>query len=114
MRKFKILLGVAAFIGALYVARVPVYEYSTARNVDFTVQRVERVTNADGNGAKYLVWSQEGDTYQNIDSFWWLKYNSSDVQGQLVPGKKITAKISGLRFGFFSWYPNIIEVEKAE
>lgn len=94
---------------ALWFAREPILAYSLSREVDFTVTRAERVNY--GDISKYLVWSSDQGVFQNTDTVWFWKWNSSDVQGKMLPGAKIHAKVTGLRFGFFSWYPNIITAE---
>lgn len=108
--KLYIVSAVAAVF--LWIGFVPIKQYALQDEVTFTVSKTERVNYS--NNSKYLVWSKEGDVYENIDTVWFLKWNSSDVQGQLLPETKVKAHITGLRFGFFSWYPNIISVEKID
>lgn len=102
------------FIGAvllvsLYFLRIPILEYSLQRDVTFTVTKAERITDANGGAARYLVFTDQG-VYQNVDDWWFLKWNSSDVQGVMNAGTKVTVKITGMRLGIFSWYPNIIKI----
>lgn len=97
-------------LGVLFVwfARVPITHYALQHDVEFTVTRSERVVDASGGTSRYLVWTDKG-VYQNIDDMWFLKWNSSDVQGLMVPNAHIKAKITGLRMSIFSWYPNIVK-----
>lgn len=75
---------------------------------EFTVKRTERVTY--GDKSKYLVWSQEGEVFENTDTFMFMKFNSSDVYGDLENGKKVCARVAGWRNHFLSWYRNIIKL----
>ena len=106
MKKYFIIAGLLV---AAYFLRVPILEYSLQRDVTFNVTRAERVTDAAGGTARYLIFTDQG-VYQNVDDWLFLKWNSSDVQGKMNPGAKVTAKITGMRLGIFSWYPNIIKV----
>jgi hypothetical protein len=106
MKKYFIIVAALIFV---WFAKEPILAYSLSREVSFTVSKTERVTTQVSS--KYIVWSKEGDVYENVDSVWFLKFNSSDVQGKLLPDTQVTAKVTGLRFGFFSWYPNIISVK---
>ena len=109
--RWKLWAGVLVVGAALWFGKTPILGYWTSRDVEFTVQRTERVVDADGSGARYLVWTTDGNTFQNVDNMWFWKWNSSDVQGRLVAGAKVKAHVTGVRFGFFSWYPNIISAE---
>ena len=69
------------------------------------------------NDSKYLVFCQDikdkNKTYvfENTDSLFNLKFNSSDVQAKLVKDGEFRIKVNGVRFAMFSWYQNIISVE---
>ena len=88
-------------------------EYLTVEAVDFTVQSKERISTGSGGNMKhkYLVYT-EGETFENTDTLWHLKYNSSDLHGTLKDGERYSAKVNGWRVGFLSMYRNIIEVRK--
>lgn len=76
-----------------------------------TVAKTERVTNLDTGTSKYLVMTDKG-TFENTDSWLELKANSSDIYGKLVPGKKVTITVYGIRFSPMSMYKNIVSLEK--
>ncbi len=86
--------------------------HGTKDTVDFKVVRLERVTSGSGDGAssKYLVFT-DGETFENTDSLWHGKFNSSDVYGHLQVGKHYRANVYGWRIPFMSSYRNIIDVE---
>jgi len=111
MKKY---LAIAAAIALIYIAKTPIFYYSTIDNKIITVKQADRIVTTDMTSSKYLVWDQEGNTYENTDTVWFLKWNSSDVQGQMLQGKKVNIKTSGIRFTWLSWYPNIITAFPAE
>lgn len=85
------------------------FHYGTKDYVDAVVTKVERVSTGRGEGTvhKYLVFT-EGETFQNTDSVWYWKFNSSDMHGHFSTGKyRLT--VYGWRVPFLSWYRNIIE-----
>lgn len=92
-------------------------EYATVeRGVQFTVNSLERVVTQDSS--KYMVFAERdnGDVevFQNTDSVPMFKWNSSDIQAKLKPGKKYTATVTGWRIQFLSMYRNIVSVEEVK
>lgn len=89
------------------------FPYWTEDSVTFTVTDKERVVKSSGESisSKYLVFT-ETEVFQNTDCFFRFKFNSSDVQGALIPGKSYAAKVYGWRVPFFSWYRNILSVSR--
>lgn len=87
--------------------------FFTKEAYNMTVVMKERVNKSESS--YYLVHFEDpnGKTYvyKNVDSMVWGKWNSSDVQGALKVDSMYTLKISGIRSGPFSWYPNIVEYE---
>lgn len=87
----------------------PVIAYTTRAEVDFTVKDKERICSGGESGTcKYLVYTDNG-VYQNTDSLWYFKFNSSDIYGALDAGTTYRASVYGFRVPFLSWYKNIIE-----
>ena len=82
--------------------------YGTQRSVEFTVNHKERT---GGNDGKYLVFTDEEGVFENTDTIFYLKFNSSDVYNQLEEGGEYRCDVYGWRFGLFSWYPNIKDCE---
>lgn len=111
MKKY---LAIVLAIGVIYIAKTPIFYYSTMDTKVITVKQADRIVANDMSTSKYLVWDQEGNTYENTDTVWFLKWNSSDVQGQMLAGKKVKVKTTGIRFSWLSWYPNIITAAPAE
>lgn len=107
----------ASTLGAL-VLLVPLvgcsalYNFGTRDTViDAVVTDKERIVSGSGDtmSSTYLVFT-EGEVFENTDSFWALKFNSSDVQGQIGVGETCDFDVYGWRVPFFSWYRNILEV----
>lgn len=81
-----------------------------------TVTDKERVNN--GDSSKYLVYADTEDgeslVFENTDSLFHGKFNSSNVQGKLKEGKTYELTVCGYRIPFLSSYQNIINVEEVE
>ena len=52
-----------------------------------------------------------GETFKNIDSWWWLKFNSADFQREIKYNKTYHFTVIGWRNGFFSSFRNIVKYE---
>ena len=85
--------------------------YSTQDNVVFTVEKAERVTDADGKRSRYLIFTKD-ETFENTDRLVIWKFNSSDLYGSIKPSTSYQAKVVGLRVPFLSWYRNIVSVKE--
>lgn len=80
--------------------------------VDITVMSKERIVK--GDSSKYLVWADNGEVYANEDSFFFWKWNSSDLYGKLEKGKRYRITKCGWRVRFLSMYENMIDVQQIE
>lgn len=98
-----------ALIGGIAIS--PWVAYATKGTVSFTVNDKAVVVSGDGNStdSKYLVYTTAG-VFEDEDSLWYWKFNSSDVYNQLEKGQTYTATVYGFRVPFMSWYRNIISV----
>jgi len=97
---YGILAGVFFFL-AVYSAS----GYLLKKDIVITPTKTERVQD------RYLIFSDKG-VYKNVDDFRFLKFNSSDVYGQLSNriGKATEVTVTGFRVPFLSWYENIVRV----
>lgn len=86
------------------------YPYWTAKTRTIDITDKARITSgSNGNtSGKYLIYSKEG-TFEDTDSMMRLKFNSSDVYGQIQVGKRYRCLTYGWRLPFFSNYPNIVK-----
>lgn len=91
------------------IAISPIIAYTTATEVQFTVTEKERVVTK--NTSKYIIFTEK-EVFENTDSVWYLKFNSSDIYGKLNKGETYKAKVYGFRVPFLSWYRNIVSITK--
>ena len=110
-----ILLAVIIAIGAIGITAASVL------NVNEYVVLVtdkERVVSNGGSESKYLVYCEEEDgtvhVFENTDTIWRGKWNSSDIQAKLKSGCFYKVEVIGYRIPYLSCYQNIISVEKVE
>lgn len=80
----------------------------------------ERIVSGGGENtdSKYLIFADdingESKVFENTDTLFRLKWNSSNFQGQLKVGHKYKITVVGFRLSFMSIYENIIKVEEVE
>lgn len=98
-----------AILAAISVA----YQYGTVEYHTAVVDSKKRVTTGQGDALthKYIVFT-DSRTFENTDSLFHLKWNSSDLQGKLKVGQEYRFKTYGWRFPLFSMYENIVSVEE--
>lgn len=101
----KVQIIICLFLFFLALAIQPCVKYGTAETITITVNNTERIEQS-----KYLVFTDD-ETFQNVDTIWYFKWNSSDVQGKLKPNQTYKVKVYGWRIPFFSSYRNIVHVE---
>lgn len=81
-----------------------------------TITDKERI-NKNGS-SRYLVYadSEDGESlvFENTDSLFHGKFNSSNVQGKLKEGKTYELTVVGFRIPILSSYQNIVNVEEVE
>lgn len=54
------------------------------------------------------------EVFQNTDSNFFWKFNSSDVQAELEVGERYVVEVSGYRRPFISEYRNIVKIVRKE
>jgi hypothetical protein len=103
---------VACFIvGILIFVAIPaVVNYTTNQEITGKVLKTERVIDGVGKSSKYIVFC-ENETFECVDTIWYLKFNSSDIYGGIKEGKTYKFTVVGFRIPLFSWYRNIITAE---
>jgi hypothetical protein len=84
---------------------------STRQTETFTVNKSERVQY--DKSSKYLIFTDTG-VYENTDSLFNLKFNSSDLYNQIKAGKTYTCQTWGWRVEIFSSYRNILSCTEVE
>ncbi len=112
MRLFNTIF-VFIIITMIIMMKFKITTYTHTSVITATVSDKERITQSDGeNGISsfYLVYTDKG-TFKLEDDIFRGNWESSDVYGSLKTDSTYTFTTSGYRFGFFSMYPNIINVE---
>lgn len=84
----------------------------TQQEVIADVTGKERIveTTGDTTESKYLIFTNM-ETFENTDSLWALKFNSSDLYGRLQEGQRCKFTVAGFRVSWASMYRNIINAE---
>ena len=112
MKKYIILGVIGVILLGLCFTSAP-YQILTSRTIDKVLVKEKQVTTESDKEtgevkSTYLVFTDQG-VFRNDDSFWHLKYNSSDVYGMLDNGKRYNLKVYGWRIPILTMYPNIVK-----
>jgi len=85
----------------------------TKDTVTATVTKTARIVEKSGDSvdSKYLIYT-DVETFEDVDSWIYFKFNSSDVYGALKEGTTYKFTVYGWRVPFMSWYRNIVRFEK--
>ena len=97
-------------LAILSVTTTPYWTHG-AKDVTVTGVTTKRVIDHGQPKDIYLVFTDD-QTYKNVDSPAYLKFNSSDLQGKLIQGGRFHIEYYGLRIPITSQYKNIIKAEK--
>lgn len=83
--------------------------YATREDVTFRVtdKQIKREDNKD----VYMVFTDHG-VYQDKDTVWYFKWNSSDLFAKLHEGESYTCTTVGMRIPLFSKYRNLIDCKE--
>ncbi|MFH1420913.1 MAG: DUF1523 family protein [Candidatus Aenigmatarchaeota archaeon] len=108
------LLGVVAVATALIGSCVGPH----FRRPEYVAEVTEKVVKRYGNSDKYLLFTRLNDgstrVLENTDSLFEWKFDSSDIQAGIEPGKTYQFKTYGFRAPFLSWYENILSAEEVK
>ncbi len=96
-------------IVAILILGYPVSYYLSSEEIEITVTKTERIN--QGEDSKYLVYT-ENETFENTDSWLYLKFDSSDLYGHMKANETYKVKVAGWRWKFFSSYRNIVSLEE--
>jgi hypothetical protein len=98
---------ISGLISGGLVASAALTSFAEDKVVTCTVISKDR---GGGDDGAYRVYTEECGVLANGDNPFWNKYNSADIWSQIPDEGPVTIHIVGIRNGFFSWFPNIIEV----
>lgn len=111
MGLYKVEVGFIVGMFVLLVSVGAAVHYGTQATVTATVTDKERIVERDSDGgiqSKYLVFTDK-ETFENTDSLWALKFNSSDLYGKLQEGQTCEFDVVGFRVSWMSMYRNILD-----
>jgi Protein of unknown function (DUF1523) len=117
MKKFlriRYILPLIIVIGLMFT-NAP-YQWLTQRSVENVLIKDKQIsTESEKKDGKvtstYLIYTDHG-VYRNDDAGWHVKFNSSDVYGNLDVGKHYRLKVYGWRIPIFTMYPNIVTAKE--
>ncbi|WP_126423646.1 DUF1523 family protein [Asticcacaulis excentricus] len=110
MKKTLRIAGIAlTVIGLMFVGWVTTPYWSHGEAV---VEVTGTTTKREGGRDVYLVFTTSG-TFRNTDSLHYLKFDSSDLQGQLNRPGRYRINYYGFRVPVLSLYRNITRAEPA-
>lgn len=113
-----LLIGIPALILiALMFTNAP-YQWLTQRSIDNVLVKDKQITTESASKdskvkSTYLIFTDHG-VFRNDDAGWFVKYNSSDVYGNLDVGKHYRFKVYGWRIPILSMYPNLVKAEEVK
>lgn len=105
---------------AIAIIIFPFWNFSNDHKYTVTITGKERVTRQtnDGIESKYLVYCEDENgknyVFENTDTVFRGKFNSSDVYGALKEDKTYELTVIGFRVPIFSWYENVIDYKEVE
>lgn len=106
----------AIVLVVIAVIAVPAMNFTNDHKYTVTITDKERVTARVYKGqtySKYLIYGEDenGKTYvfEDTDTLFRGKFNSSDVYGALKEGKTYELTVIGFRIHILNWYENIID-----
>ena len=106
--------GVVLILAFVFVIGPCVYRGSE-QTITITVDEKDRVAGQSrDDGAKYLVWSTQGECFEVSDTLSYMNCTASDRYGRLKPGKTYRCKVAGWRFGCASMYRNIVDAREVQ
>ena len=111
------------FLGLLIITIIfapisALYAYLTKKAITFVVKEKGTLTHGsvnNGNGNTYtdfMVYTRDNRAFKNVNSLWYWKWRSTELQSKIQKGKKYRATIYGWRIGAFNVYPNIVNVKE--
>jgi hypothetical protein len=90
----------------------PLDRWFHVSTIEITINKSE--LDNSGDNSRYLVFAENGLEYEVTDSLVWRDFKSSNRYNQLNAGLTCRVTTSGARYGWFSRYPNIVEVLNCE
>ena len=99
---------VILFLVIIQIGIVSLY-YSSEEEIEMTI--TEKWIKGIDDGQKYLF-SDGNEVFENTDSIYIWKWNSSDFWVGIKEGHTYRIKIIGWRIPILSWYRNVVSYEE--
>lgn len=106
---------------AIILICVAVINYNWTKTYVCTIDKMDiKINGFNKKGAigssTYMIYTELDNgnvrVFEDRDYLLRFKFNSSDIYGLLVPGKKYKVRVVGWRIPFLSYYENIISTEE--
>lgn len=108
----KLVVCIAIFV-AIFVG---VFHVTLFNDHDAVITVTDKNRVVTDETSKYLIYgeNENGDTvvYENTDSLFRGKFNSSDIYGEMKEGRTYEVKLVGYRLPFLSSYENILDCKE--
>lgn len=97
------------------IGAYPIVYTMSSETIQVTVDNRERITTGSGEdiSSKYIVYTN-GEVFENVDSWLYFKFNSTDYQNALKESHTYNIKVVGWRVPFLSMYRNIVSIDSVE
>ena len=112
--KERTFFGGLILLGVVFLILSLVMNFGTEATTVTRVKKLDHKVSSDGNGNvtdTYLLFTDAG-VFENSDSLFRGKFNSSDMQNSIEEGKTYRLYHYGYRMPFFSAYPNVYKIEE--
>jgi hypothetical protein len=110
MGKFGVAILLILVIAAV---ALPSYVYNSTKATFTDTVTKAWVKSAPGStDQKYLIETTNHGVLEDTDNYLYLKFDSSDIYGQLQPGHTYTFTTVGWRIPLLSWYPDVLSVQE--
>lgn len=93
-------------VALIVIAASPIIHFSTMETV-LNVEILEKARVVIKDGSKYLIFTDR-EVFENVDSLWSLKFDSSDFYRNIRVGQVCTLTVTGFRIPVLSSYRNIV------
>ena len=111
-----LLIGIPALLIIVLCFTNAPYQWATQRTINDVLVKDKQITTESVKktskvASTYLIFTDHG-VFRDDDAGWFLKYDSSDVYGNLDIGKHYTFKVYGWRIPIVSMYPNLVHAQE--
>lgn len=106
-------IKVIVVIGFIFIVIAGAIGFTIAQymgETEVTITVEDKYIKRDGNHDRYMVSTQEGETFKITDLLLKGKYNSADIYSKLKVGSTYVVKVTGVRWQFWSEFRNINEI----